>query len=105
MKRLYELIDEENFRNVKQGEKYRKLLFILAFFHSVLIERKKFLQLGWNLSYRFNDSDFQISENLFELYFNMYDNVSLNALKHLISIVIYGGHCTDIWDLKLLQVT
>lgn len=39
---------------------YRRLLFSLSFFHSVLIERKKFANLGWNVRYDFNESDFRV---------------------------------------------
>jgi len=104
MKRLYELITPEQFQRVKQGEKYRKLLFALTFFHSTIIERNKFLQLGWNVHYTFNDSDFQISENLLAIYLDIYDKTPFDALKYLITIVIYGGHCTDEWDMRLLHV-
>ncbi|CAF1355620.1 unnamed protein product [Rotaria magnacalcarata] len=103
MKRLYELITPEQFQRVKQDEKYRKLLFTLAFFHSIVIERKKFLQLGWNIHYTFNDSDFQISENLLAIYLDTHDKIPFEALKYLIAIVIYGGHCTDEWDMRLLN--
>jgi dynein heavy chain len=105
MKRLYELITSEQFQRVKQGEKYRKLLFSLAFFHSIITERKKFLQLGWNVHYTFNDSDFQISENLLAIYLDLYNKTPFDALKYLIAIVIYGGHCTDEWDMRLLHVS
>lgn len=105
MKRLYELITPDLFERVKQGEKYRKLLFALAFFHSIIIERKKFLQLGWNVHYTFNDSDFQISENLLAIYLDASDQTPFDALKYLIAIVIYGGHCTDEWDMRLLHVS
>ena len=101
MKRLFELIPDEQFQ---MGEKYRKFLFALTFFHSVLIERKKFRQLGWNNNYTFNDSDFLISENLLRIYFDLSEKTSFDALKFLIAQVIYGGHCTDEWDLRLLQV-
>lgn len=104
MKRLYELITAEQFERVKKGEKYRKLLFALAFFHSIIVERKKFLQLGWNVHYTFNDSDFQISENLLAIYLDTYEKTPFDALKYLIAIVIYGGHCTDEWDMRLLHV-
>ncbi|CAF0762898.1 unnamed protein product [Adineta steineri] len=103
MKRLYEFITPEQFQRVKQNEKYRKLLFALTFFHSIIIERKKFLQLGWNIPYTFNDSDFQISENLLAIYLDMYDKTPFDALKYLIAIIIYGGHCTDEWDMRLLN--
>lgn len=38
--------------------KYQKLLFALAYFHSVLLERRKFRTLGLNIPYDFNDTDF-----------------------------------------------
>lgn len=105
MKRLYELITEEHFHRVQKNDKYRKLLFSLSFFHSIIIERKKFLKLGWNISYTFNDSDFQISDNLLAIYLDTYDKTPYEALKYLISIVIYGGHCTDEWDMRLINVS
>uniref|UniRef100_H2ZI81 Dynein axonemal heavy chain 2 n=1 Tax=Ciona savignyi TaxID=51511 RepID=H2ZI81_CIOSA len=59
MKRLYHLIQEPQFTRCTKPAKYKKLLFSLCFFHSLLIERKKFLMLGWNIIYGFNDSDFE----------------------------------------------
>lgn len=60
MKRLYQLVKEENFEGCSRPAFYKKLLFSLCFFHSILLERKKFLQLGWNIVYGFNDSDFEV---------------------------------------------
>jgi dynein heavy chain len=60
MKRLYNLIPEPQFQRCTKQDKYRKLLFCLCFFHSVLLERRKFLMLGWNIVYEFNDSDFEV---------------------------------------------
>ena len=42
MMRLYNLISEEQFARCKQASKYKKLLFCLCWFHSVLLERRKF---------------------------------------------------------------
>lgn len=63
MTRLYQLMMEPQFSRCSKPAKYKKLLFALCFFHSVLLERRKFLQLGWNIVYGFNDSDFEVCAN------------------------------------------
>lgn len=63
MTRLYQLMTEPQFTRCSKPAKYKKLLFALCFFHSILLERKKFLQLGWNIIYGFNDSDFEVCAN------------------------------------------
>ena len=60
MKRLYQLVSEARFARCSRPVPYRRLLFSLCFFHSLLLERNKFLQLGWNIVYGFNDSDFEV---------------------------------------------
>uniref|UniRef100_A0A8C2ZK56 Dynein axonemal heavy chain 2 n=1 Tax=Cyclopterus lumpus TaxID=8103 RepID=A0A8C2ZK56_CYCLU len=102
MKRLYQLVTESQFTRCSRPAFYRKMLFSLCFFHSILLERKKFLQLGWNIAYGFNDSDFEVSENLLSLYLDMYEEIPWDALKYLIAGVNYGGHVTDDWDRRLL---
>ncbi|XP_030042289.1 dynein axonemal heavy chain 2 [Microcaecilia unicolor] len=102
MTRLYNLITMQQFNRCTKPQKYKKLLFALCFFHSVLLERKKFLQLGWNIVYGFNDSDFEVSENLLSLYLDEYEETPWDALKYLIAGVNYGGHVTDDWDRRLL---
>ncbi|XP_072544049.1 dynein axonemal heavy chain 2 [Salminus brasiliensis] len=102
MKRLYQLVTESQFLRCTRPVIYRKLLFALCFFHSILLERKKFLQLGWNIVYSFNDSDFEVSENLMSLYLDEYEEIPWDALKYLIAGVNYGGHVTDDWDRRLL---
>jgi len=62
----------------------------------------KALQLGWNVIYSFNDSDFEVSEVLLLLYLNEYEETPWGALKYLIAGVNYGGHVTDDWDRRLL---
>jgi len=60
MKRMYQRIRDHQFNRCHKPDKYKKLLFCLCYFHSVLIERRKFLMLGWNIPYDFNDSDFEV---------------------------------------------
>jgi len=47
-----------------QGDReFRKAVFGLSWFHTVLTERKKFKTLGWNVNYAFSDSDYNFCED------------------------------------------
>lgn len=59
--RLYTQTTDESFQKCKAQNKYQKLFFSLAYFHSVLLERRKFGTLGLNIPYDFNDTDFQVA--------------------------------------------
>jgi dynein heavy chain len=103
MKRLYATLTEQTFESCRASSKYKKLMFCLSFFHSVLIERRKFQMLGWNIIYGFNDADYEVSENLLRIYLDEYADTPWEALKYLIAGVNYGGHVTDDWDRRLLM--
>lgn len=62
MMRMY--ANKEKFEEVNQDKAFRKAIFGLCWFHAILIERKKFKTLGWNVVYSFNDSDFSVCEDL-----------------------------------------
>ncbi|GAB5364245.1 hypothetical protein AAMO2058_000953100 [Amorphochlora amoebiformis] len=114
MLRMYSYIPEDKFNRMenKRGggglcnkpDQYRNLLFALTFFHAVLVERKKFLTLGWNIPYAFNDSDFLVCDNLLRYYLNENEETPLEALKYLIAQALYGGRVTDEIDRRLLGV-
>lgn len=54
-----------------QDRNFRKAVFGLCWFHTILIERKKFKSLGWNVNYSFNDSDYTVCEDLLALYMGL----------------------------------
>lgn len=57
MARLYRNLGSA-FTAVDKEQPFRKAIFGLCWFHTLLLERKKFKSLGWNNAYPFNDSDF-----------------------------------------------
>ena len=52
--------DDEKLNTTNKPKKYKRLFFALAFFHAVVIERKKYGALGWNIPYSFNETDLAI---------------------------------------------
>ena len=113
MLRLYNQIEEKNYTRVPDVLKYKKLLFTLCWFHAILVERKKFKSLGWNVVYSFNDSDWDVSENILSKYLGNeeggkmeLDNkvIPWDAIRYLIAEVSYGGRVTDDRDRRLLMV-
>ena len=114
MLRLYNQITEKNYTRVSEVPKYKKLLFTLCWFHAILVERKKFKSLGWNVVYSFNDSDWEVSENILAKYLGFKEegdkmevdpkNIPWDAIRYLIAEVSYGGRVTDDRDRRLLMV-
>merc|ERR1711871_955925 len=86
---------------------FRPVLYVLAFLHAVVLERRKYGKVGWNVSYDFNESDFNISRKLCSLYLEkaFEDNdefLPWNSLKYLIGDAMYGGRVSDSMDRRVL---
>ena len=47
---------------------FRPLVYVLAFFHAVVQERRKYGRLGWNVPYDFNESDFEVCMTILDTY-------------------------------------
>jgi dynein heavy chain len=45
-------------------EVFAPVLFVLCFLHAVVLDRRKYGKIGWNVPYDFNDSDFNVSRRL-----------------------------------------
>jgi len=68
---------------------FPSLVFALSFFHAVVQERRKYGKIGWNVSYDFNDSDFQVCMDILRTYLTKAHNngdtkIPWNSLKYLI---------------------
>eukprot|EP00746_Dinoflagellata_sp_MGD_P154845 gnl/MRDRNA2_/MRDRNA2_85065_c0_seq4.p1 gnl/MRDRNA2_/MRDRNA2_85065_c0~~gnl/MRDRNA2_/MRDRNA2_85065_c0_seq4.p1 ORF type:complete len:4104 (-),score=817.24 gnl/MRDRNA2_/MRDRNA2_85065_c0_seq4:76-11610(-) len=82
---------------------YKKLLFALAFFHAVILERRKFGPIGWNIPYEWMDSDFQVSREQVGMYLESQPGVPWVTLNYIIAEVNYGGRVTDDKDVRLIS--
>ena len=86
---------------------FRPCLYVLAFVHAVLQERRKYGKIGWNVNYDFNESDFQISRKLLGLYLSKAfedsdEFLPWGSLKYLIGDAMYGGRVSDNFDRRIL---
>ena len=101
---LYNTISDEQFARCNHTSVYR-LLFGLVWFHAILLERRKFKSLGFNIPYDFNESDFAICHDLVIVFLDEYpDRVPFDAMKYLIAEANYGGRVTDDFDRRLVNV-
>jgi len=106
IKQNFTKLSDEMLEECPRAE-FKSLVYVLAFFHSTIQERKKFGKIGWNVNYDFNDSDFRISFRLISLYLNksiMLDEEEIpwDTLRYLIGEAMYGGRVTDNWDRRVL---
>ncbi|XP_027024931.2 dynein axonemal heavy chain 10 isoform X2 [Tachysurus fulvidraco] len=88
---------------------FRSLVYVLAFFHAVVQERRKYGKIGWNVPYDFNESDFQVcleilSTYLTKAYTQGDTTIPWGSLKYLIGEVMYGGRAIDSFDRRILTV-
>lgn len=92
---------------------FKPLVYILAFFHGVLQERRKYGKLGWNVPYDFNETDFRISSTLISTYLTKAcvndgegkldtELIPWSTLKYLIGEAMYGGRVSDLFDRRVL---
>lgn len=106
----------KTFTKCEKSMEFRKAVYGLVWFHALLIERKKFKTLGWNITYAFNDSDYQVCEDLLSIYMGRFKDGIKNpefeasqpvpwmAVQYLIAEGNYGGRITDNNDRRLIKV-
>jgi dynein heavy chain, axonemal len=102
---LFNTIGDDQFHRCNQKSAYRRLLFALVWFHAILLERRKFKSLGFNIPYDFNESDFAICHDLIIVFLDEYPTrIPFDAMKYLIAEANYGGRVTDDFDRRLVNV-
>lgn len=94
MKRAWSTFNREEF-DAKEP-KIRTVLFALCYFHSMMLERRKFGPKGWNRGYPFSAGDLRDSSIVLNNYLNANPGkVPWDDLRYIFGEIMYGGHITD----------
>lgn len=98
--KFYDDITDKQLVNTKKPDKLPKLMFSLAIFHSVLQDRKKYGEMGFNKRYDFNITDFDTSIELIKAYIDNTEEEDLpwDDIRYLVGRVNYEGRITDDFD-------
>jgi len=93
--------------NDKEG-KIKTILFALCYFHSVMIERRKFGPKGWNMMYPFSAGDLRDSSTVLQNYMELNGasgKIPWDDLKYIFGEIMYGGHIVNDLDRRYCECT
>jgi dynein heavy chain len=66
--RTYNEVTDISYNSCTKSFEFKKLLFSLGFFHAVILERRKYGAIGWNIPYEWMNSDFETSQLQLKMY-------------------------------------
>lgn len=81
----------------------RKIIFTLSYFHAAAIERQNFIAFGWIVPYDFDENNLWIGINLLFELSKISETISNKSIKFIIAENIYGGHSSNLNDLRCLM--
>ena len=103
LKRTFLEVDDASYEEWTKPREYKKMLFALAYFHAVILERRKFGAIGWNIPYEWMNSDFFMSQAQLKMFLDQQPDVPYTALNYIVAEINYGGRVTDDKDVELIK--
>ncbi|KAL8568337.1 Dynein heavy chain 6, axonemal [Nucella lapillus] len=102
LRRAFAEITPAFFEDNALGMDWRRIIFGICFFHAIILERKKFGPLGWNIKYEFSDSDRECALLNLQM-FCAEGEIPWDTLIYITGEITYGGRVTDFLDQRCLR--
>eukprot|EP00753_Platysulcus_tardus_P014516 PLAT4386.4.p1 GENE.PLAT4386.4~~PLAT4386.4.p1 ORF type:complete len:4448 (-),score=2754.09 PLAT4386.4:79-13422(-) len=101
LQRTYEEWGEET---VQSGSPVRaQLLFLLAWFHAIVQERRTYIPQGWTTFYEFSTGDLHAASQVLALALGDRGEPAWPFIHGLMEFAIYGGRISNVYDLRVLR--
>jgi dynein heavy chain len=88
-------VNDEEYEGCSKPCEFKKLLFGLAFFNALVLERRKFGAVGWNIPYEWMSSDLKVGMMQVKMCVEDFSTVPWETLNVMVAEIIYGGRITD----------
>ena len=82
--RSYSRMSDEFLCVGSKNREFRYLLFSLCLFHGVMLERRKFGSLGFNIPYEFSESDLKMCISQLQIFLHEYPTTPFKILRYVI---------------------
>lgn len=102
--RSYLGFTDEFLNDSTKPEAFKKMLFGLCMYHAVILDRRKFGPLGWNIPYGFRESDLSVCISQLHDFLDMFEEIPFKVIHFLIYDVNYGGRITDAKDSRTAEM-
>ena len=101
------MINGDFLEKVEPYEKWKSMVFMICFMHSIVWERRKYGPIGFCQPYEFNTCDLEASITFAENHMNLCQTHNIpyqwRAIQYMICEIQYGGRITDGLDRELFN--
>ncbi|KAF6028261.1 hypothetical protein EB796_013427 [Bugula neritina] len=87
----------------EKNQTFKQMLLSLCLFHGVVLERRKFGALGFNIPYEMTDGDLRICISQLQMFLTEYDDIPYKVLRYTAGHINYGGRVTDDIDRRCMM--
>tara|TARA_B110000091_G_scaffold199866_1_gene230119 strand:- start:810 stop:8225 length:7416 start_codon:yes stop_codon:yes gene_type:complete len=103
LQRTFESWDEDMLKGKNNNPQRTQLMFLLAYFHGMMQERRTYMPQGWVKFYEFSLGDLRAGVNVVDMVTEQGNSIDWETVIGLMENAIYGGRVDNSYDFQVLQ--